>query len=140
PDVEYRIIRPNGEVRVVYSRGSTKIGASGKPHQRFGTIQDITDRKRAEEALQRTQLYLNEAQRLAHMGSWVLNVADRKLVHLSEEWYRVFGFDPAEGPPSWEKRFERTHPDDRLHWKNTLERAICEKTDYDKIFRIVLPE
>ena len=59
--------------------------------------------------------------------------------HLSEEWCLNFGFDPADGAPNWEKRLERIHPDDRLAWKDTIERAIVEKTDYDITFRIVLP-
>jgi PAS domain S-box-containing protein len=139
PDVEYRIIRPNGEVRAVFSRGGTKRDASGKPHERFGTIQDITDRKRAEEALKRSEFYLGEAQKLTHTGSWAWRVSDRNVVHLSEEWYRIFGFDPADGAPNWEKRLDLVHPDDRLAWKNTIERAIVEKTDYDVTFRIVLP-
>jgi PAS domain S-box-containing protein len=84
--------------------------------------------------------YLSEAQKLTHTGSWVLNVADRTWVHVSEEWCRIFGFDPAEGAPRWEKRLERIHPDDRLHWKSALERAIVEKADYDVVFRIVLPD
>jgi|HubBroStandDraft_5_1064220.scaffolds.fasta_scaffold14280_2 PAS domain S-box-containing protein len=101
---------------------------------------DHQGRKRAEEALKRSECYLREAQKLTHTGSWVLNVADRTWVHLSEEWYRILGFDPAEGAPTWEKRLERIHPEDRLHWKGTLERAIAEKADYDVVFRIVLPE
>jgi len=100
---------------------------------------EIQDRKRAVEALKRSEFYLREAQKLTHTGSWVLNVADRTWVHVSEEWYRIFGFDPADGAPNWEKRLERIHPGDRLHWKATLERAIMDKTDYDLTFRIVLP-
>src|SRR5580658_3117559 len=72
-ETEHRLIRPNGEVRIVYSPGDLKRNASGQPYQMVGTCQDITDRKRAEEALQRSQLYLSEGQRLAHMGSWALN-------------------------------------------------------------------
>jgi len=68
PDAEHRIVRPSGEVRTVNGQGDLKRDASGRPDQMFGTVQDITDRKRAEEALQRTQLYLSEGQRLAHMG------------------------------------------------------------------------
>src|SRR5258708_20541784 len=68
PDVEHRIVRPSGEVRKVNGQGDLKRDASGRPDQMFGTVQDITDRKRSEEALQRTQLYLSEGQRLAHMG------------------------------------------------------------------------
>ena len=48
-DVEHRIVRPGGEVRVVHSQGDLKRDAVGQPWQMFGTVQDITDRKRAED-------------------------------------------------------------------------------------------
>jgi PAS domain S-box-containing protein len=83
---------------------------------------------------------LAEAQRLTHTGSWAWNAADRSAVHLSEEWYRIYDFDPDQGAPVWEKRLERVHPEDRLKWKSTIERAILEKADYDVDFRIVLPD
>lgn len=50
-DLEYRIVRPNGELRIVHSQGDLTRDASGRPRSMFGTIQDITERKRAEEAL-----------------------------------------------------------------------------------------
>jgi PAS domain S-box-containing protein len=50
-DVEYRVIRPNGEVRFVHSSGDVIKDELGRPRRMFGTVQDITDRKRAEEAL-----------------------------------------------------------------------------------------
>ena len=86
------------------------------------------------------EFYLAEGQRLAHMGSWAWNAADRTAVYLSEEWYRIYGFDPALGAPVWEKRLERVHPEDRFKWKSTIELAILEKADYDVDFRIVLPD
>ena len=46
PDAEHRIVRPTGEVRTVHSQGDLKRDASGRPYQMFGTVQDITDRKR----------------------------------------------------------------------------------------------
>jgi len=138
-DVEHRIVRPSGEVRVVHSQGDLKRDAAGRPWQMFGTAQDITDRKRAEEALRLSETYLAEAQKLTRTGSWVWSVADRSVLHLSEEWYRIYGFNPAEGPPDWERRLERVHPEDRLKWKGTIDRAILGKADYEVDFRIVLP-
>src|SRR5262249_8865201 len=50
-DLEYRVVRPNGELRVVHSQSHLTRDASGRPLSMFGTIQDITDRKWAEQAL-----------------------------------------------------------------------------------------
>jgi PAS domain S-box-containing protein len=69
-EAERRVVRPDGTVRTVHGVGTVKRDASGRAYERFGTAQDITDRKRAEEALRRSQLYLSEGQRLAHMGDW----------------------------------------------------------------------
>jgi PAS domain S-box-containing protein len=69
-ECEHRLLRPSGEMRIVHSLGDLKKDASGRPYQMFGTTQDITERKRAEQALQRSQFYLSEGERLAHVGSW----------------------------------------------------------------------
>jgi PAS domain S-box-containing protein len=60
-------------------------------------------------------------------------------LHLSEEWYRVFGFDPEAGVPSWEERLQRVHPEDQTEWQATIDRAIGGKSDYEMEFRILLP-
>ena len=83
PDAEHRIVRPSGDVRTVHSQGDLKRDASGRPYQMFGTVQDITDRKRTEEALRRSQFYLSEGQRLAHMGSWAFNALGSNIGLLS---------------------------------------------------------
>lgn len=104
-----------------------------------GIAQGI-ERKKTEEALRRSEAYLLESQRLTRTSSWVWLVEGRKVVYLSEEWYRVYGFDPTDGIPTWEKRLERVHPEDRAKWEGTIERAILEKADYDMEFRIVLAD
>jgi PAS domain S-box-containing protein len=93
-----------------------------------------------EERLQRSEAYLAEAQRLTHTGSWAWRVAGRAALHLSEEWYRIYGFDPDNGPPAFEEHLQRTHPEDRAKWQGTLDRAIAEKSDYEVEFRILLPD
>src|SRR4029077_17476193 len=84
--------------------------------------------------------YLAEAQRLTHTGSWAWRVAGRDALHLSEEWYRIYGFDPEEGLSAWEKRRQRMHPEDRAKWQETTDRAIGEKSDYEVEHRILLPD
>ena len=93
-----------------------------------------------EEKLQRSEAYLAEAQRLTHTGSWAWRVAGRDALHLSEEWYRIYGFDPEDGPPAFEQLLQRTHPEDRAKWKGAIDRAIDRKSDYEVEFRILLPD
>ena len=92
------------------------------------------------ETLQSSEAHLEEAQRLTHTGSWVWRVVGRESLHFSDEWYRIYGFDPEKGPPSWEERLERVHPEDRDRWQGTIERAIREKSGYDIEFRILLSD
>ena len=93
-----------------------------------------------EEKLQRSEAYLAEAQRLTHTGSWAWRVAGRDALHLSEEWYRIYGFDPENGPPAFEQLLQRTHPEDRAKWQGALDRATAEKSDYEVECRILLPD
>src|SRR5882724_187542 len=72
-----------------------------------------------EQKLQRSEAYLAEAQRITHTGSWAWRVAGEEAVHLSEEWYRIHGFDPEEGMSAWEERIQRIHPEDRAKWQQT---------------------
>ena len=61
-------------------------------------------------------------------------------MHLSEEWYRIYGFEPEQGAPDWEQRLQRIHPEDRARWQGVIGRAISDKSDYELEFRIVLPD
>jgi PAS domain S-box-containing protein len=60
-------------------------------------------------------------------------------LHLSEEWYRIYGFDPEKGPPAFQERLQRTHPEDRVKWQGAIDQAIAEKSEYEVEFRILLP-
>ena len=93
-----------------------------------------------EEKLQRSEAYLAEAQRLTHTGSWAWRVEGRDALHLSEEWYRIYGFDPENGPPAFEECRQRTHPEDRAKWQGAIDRAIAEKSEYEVEFRTLLPD
>jgi len=101
---------------------------------------EIAERKRAEEKLRQSEAYLAEAQKLTHTGSWVWEVAGKRALHLSGEWYRVYGFDPSDGLAAWEKRLKRIHPDDRTRRQQTIDKAITEKSEYEVEYRILLPD
>jgi len=116
-----------------------------------GTVQELQttnevlqaasrERERAQESLRRSENYLAEAQRLTHTGSWVWQVAGRNALHLSDEWYRLYGFASEKDPPTWEERLERIHPEDRAKWQEAIDRAIAEASDYEVEVRILLPD
>src|ERR1700731_4894358 len=146
PDAEFRIVRPNGEVRTVHSvtpkrwssmPGDAKRDASGRPYKLFGTVQDITDRKRVEEALKQSQFYLSEGQRLAHMGSWAFNDSGH---YWSDELYKIYGLDPQDGAPTVEQYLALIHPQDRPAMAQTIKRMQEEHSGFDQIERIVRPD
>jgi PAS domain S-box-containing protein len=137
---EARVRRFDGAYRWHLFRGVPLYDGTGKLVKWYASAFDIEDRKRAEEALRQSESYLAEAQRLTHTGSWVWRVAGRQALHLSDEWYRLYGFDPEEGMPSWEQRLQRIHPEDRAKWQRAIDQAIDEKSEYEVEFRILLPE
>jgi PAS domain S-box-containing protein len=137
-EVEFRILLPDGTVKYIRTVGHPVLNASGDLMQFVGSATDITERKRAEEALQRSESYLAEAQRLTHTASWAWRVAGREFLHLSEEWYRIYGFDPEKGLPAWEEVLHRIHPGDRTKWQGSIDQAIGKKSDYEMEYRILL--
>jgi PAS domain S-box-containing protein len=137
PDIEHRVVRPDGEVRIVHSVGTVKRDTSGRPYEMFGTAQDITDRKRSEEALKQSQFYLSEGQRLAHMGSWAFNDSGH---YWSDELYKIYGLDPQNGAPTIEQYLALIHPQDRAAMAETIKRMQEEHRGFDQIERIVRPD
>jgi PAS domain S-box-containing protein len=89
-------------------------------------------------SLQRSERYLAEAQRLTHCG--VTAYKGSRIFFGSEEIYRIWGFDPAQGVPSRKDALQRIHPDDRDRLNAEVERAVREKKRYSTAFRIVLPD
>lgn len=137
PDIEHRVVRPDGEVRTVHALGTVKRDASGRPYEMFGAVQDITDRKRAEETLQQTQVYLREGQRLAHMGSWAFNDSGH---YWGEELYQIFGLNPENGAPTIEQYLALIHPQDRASVSETIQVMNQQHCGCDITKRIVRPD
>jgi PAS domain S-box-containing protein len=100
---------------------------------------EISDIKRAEEALARTAADLKEAQRVAHIGSWIFDVATEKL-EWSEELYRIHGLDPSAPPPSYRQDFPKLFtPESMKALRESLERVERDRAPYELDLEAILP-
>jgi PAS domain S-box-containing protein len=138
-DAECRVIRPTGEVRICHFQGEVRRDASSRPYQMFGTVQDITDRKRAEEELLRSQFYLSEGQRLGQAGSWALNPSGC-FEYWSQELFRIYGLDPQTEAPTLEQYLATVHPQDRDFMADTVKRMCAQGSGCDVKKRIIRPD
>jgi PAS domain-containing protein len=99
----------------------------------------VTERKRIEAALRRSEATLVEAQRLSHTGSWAWQVSTGKLFW-SEEHFRICGLDPEGEPPPYPTALACIHPEDRAFVQQSLERAVRDQSEFDQECRIVRPD
>jgi signal transduction histidine kinase/PAS domain-containing protein len=140
-DFEHRLLMPDGSVKYLRVVGHPSTNHESADFEFVGAVTDVTERKRAEEALLRSEAHLAEAQKLSHTGSWACRIATREMIHSSEEHHSLFGLDPEkEGIPSFDKFYERIHPEDRDRTIDDLERAILTGTNVEAHFRVVIPD
>lgn len=133
---EYRVAGPAGE-RWLLARGAVERGAEGEPVGWVGVVVDITDRKRAEEALVRSRARLDYAVRASGIGFWYCDLPFDVL-----EWDRRVKehfWLPPDARVTIDTFYERIHPDDRGPTRTAIERSIAEKTGYDVHYRTVDP-
>jgi C4-dicarboxylate-specific signal transduction histidine kinase len=96
------------------------------------------ERRKAEQALRRSEAYLMEAQRLSRTGSFGWDVSSGQL-YWSEETYRIFECDPAT-PVTLQTVLERTHPEDLHYMRQQIDRAVAERRDYAHEYRLMMPD
>ena len=100
--------------------------------------QERAERKKAEEAFRRSEMYLAEAQRLSLTGSFGWNPTSGK-IYWSDETYRIFGCEPTI-KPTVQLVLERTHPDDRMRLRQIIDRASSERSDFDAEHRLLMAD
>ncbi|MFC0401927.1 PAS domain-containing sensor histidine kinase [Paraburkholderia rhizosphaerae] len=129
----------DGAERVIASRWSLQRGADGEPVATLESGTDITDRKRAEDALRRSEAtYLAEAQKLSATGSFGWDIESGR-VFWSEQSFRIFGYE-TDIEPTLDRVIQRIHPDDINFVHDLVEHASSGRHSLDFEHRLLMPD
>jgi PAS domain S-box-containing protein len=137
-DIEQRLRRADGEYRWHFVRRVPLRNEDGEVIRWYGVGHDIEDQKRAERALQRSETYLAEAQRLSQTGSFSWRIGSGE-IFWSKETYRIMGFDETV-KPTIGLLLQRVHPEDRKLVQQQLDRAVRGEQDHDYEYRLLMPD
>jgi formate hydrogenlyase transcriptional activator len=144
-EYETRVRRADGEYRWMFHHKVPLRDEHGNIVKWYGSSLDIEERKTAEaqlrrnaQELQRSEFYLAEGQRLAHMGSWAFD--PEGFNYWSPELFRMHGLDPAGTPPSAQEYLNCIHPQDRESMATMIKRILAEAVPFDATKRIVRPD
>jgi signal transduction histidine kinase/CheY-like chemotaxis protein len=96
------------------------------------------ERKKAEGAFRRSEMYLAEAQRLSRTGSFGWNPASGT-IYWSDETYRIFECEPTV-EPTVQLVLDRTHPDDRMRLRQIIDRAAIERSEFTVKHRLLMAD
>ncbi len=137
--MQYRLRRHDGEYRWVFDRGVPRFNADGSFAGYIGSVIDVTELRLAEEALRQKDRELLEAQRLAGLGSWQLDVRN-DIVTWSEELYRIMGLDPAVPAPSYEEHSSLFGAESWERLSRAVDEALRTGTPYELDLEVVRPD
>ncbi|HWY55642.1 MAG TPA: PAS domain-containing protein [Terriglobales bacterium] len=143
-EYETRVRRANGEYRWMFHRKVPLRDANGIIVKWYGSSLDIDERKTAEEQLrrnarelQRSEFYLAEGQRLAHIGSWAFDSSG--FDYWSLELFRMHGIDPGSKPPKIQEWLDLLHPQNRESMADLIRGILAKASPFDATKRIVRP-
>ena len=138
--ITHRLLMPDGRVKHVHERGETFYDAAGSPIRSIGTVQDVTEQAVIHEELKRSRAALAEAQRVAQLGSWTLDLRTGAACW-SDQQFRCLGYEPATCPPTYENFLNAVHPADVEAVRNAMSAALAGPSDgYDIVHRVVWPD
>ena len=129
----------NGRAMTLEVSAIPLTDAEGRCHGYLGASRDVTAAELVMAEMKRGRSRLAEAQRIAHLGSWELDLVHNEL-HWSEEIFRIFGIAPEEFEPSYEGFLAVIHPDDRDMVSRAYEESVANHQPYDITHRLLMKD
>lgn len=126
---EIRMLQQDGSYRYLEAFGNVKYGDDGTVTRLYGTLQDISDRKKIELALRQSQSQLEEAQKLTKIGSWEWDINTDEITW-SKEMFNIFSCDPASETPKYEEHLLSFTPQSRQILQKNVQHTIDTGKSY----------
>jgi PAS domain S-box-containing protein len=139
-EIEYRIVRRDGEVRHVRELSEPILDEAGQLIRTFGTNQDITEMKHAGEALRESEARLKQAQDIARIGSFLWDEVKDEAIYRSDVIHDIYCLSPEETPHAFEDLLKLYHPDDRGRIGESYTAAAAAGEPYDIEYRVIRPD
>lgn len=132
----YRIQAKSGEYRWIDDWNHVIRNDDGEITHIQGIVLDVTSRKEAELALNRSRLTLEEAQRMANIGSWVFYPQDRRVVW-SDQLYRLHGLDKDSFEATYETVESLIYPKDRDSVQGLFYECVDNDVPFEAEYRVI---
>jgi len=144
-NVEWRVRDRDGAERWLMSRGQAVRDAQGQMARYIGIVVDVTQGKRAEEAIRRSEAILAQVGEMAHLGAWEIEVTNREDLNAnplvwSEEVYRIFGYEPGAVEVTNELFFRSIPPEDQERVVAAVAEAMATRQPYSIEHRVLRPD
>lgn len=135
-DFYYRIITKEGNEKTLHTQGGLVFDKNGSPFELVGTVQDVTERQKLIQRLQESEKLHQQAQSLAHLGNWSMNLKTLEY-NWSDEMYNIYELEKGESitAKDWESFI---HPEDKESVLAYFQECLQERKPYEKHHRIIL--
>lgn len=133
----YRILPQNdrNNIKILHARGSVIPDQNGEIEWIIGTSQDVTEKQKLIEKLERNESIYKQAEELANMGNWFWDIKENRL-EWTDQLYRIYGLEPQSETITISRFLSLVHPDDRERVKKGVDDIFTEKI-LDYVFKIV---
>ena len=138
PPIVYTVVLPGGIKKILRGLGRIILDKNGKVSQLIGTVQDITEHKKAEKDIRIINQQLQEAQQLAQLGYWDWDLAANEF-SWSENLFRIYGLDPSDAM-SYQSFIFHVHPEDRALVEQNFSLSVEKKRFHEFYHRIITPK
>jgi PAS domain S-box-containing protein len=136
---EINFLRGDGTWGLISMNSAPIYDNDGRVIDAIATFFDITESKKAENALRESKASLVKAQLIAHLGNWVWSIENNEMRY-SDEMCKIYGIVPQDYRATFEEFMKMVHPDDREPVRRSINAALNKKESHCIDFRIIRPD